>query len=85
MGKKIGRWIYGDRSYYVAHILIGAIVMSAICALLHFLLKQPLNVVLRLISIDVVELSAALLGFQLAGVSILISIDGNRKLVLLKK
>lgn len=85
MGKIIGRWIYGDRSYYLAHILMGVIVVSAICALLHFLLKQPLNIVLRLISIDVVELSATLLGFQLAGVSILISLDGNRKLTLLEE
>lgn len=85
MKNRIGRWIYGDHSYYIAHIVIGAIIMGCIWGLIHFVFKQPLNVVLRLISNETVELSASLLGFQLAGVSILISLEGNKKLALLKE
>lgn len=85
MKNRIGRWIYGDHSYYIAHIVVGAIVMGCIWGLIHFIFKQPLNVVLRLISNETVGLSASLLGFQLAGVSILISLEGNKKLALLKE
>lgn len=85
MKNRIGRWIYGDHSYYIAHIVVGAIIMGCIWGLIHFIFKQPLNVVLRLISNETVGLSASLLGFQLAGVSILISLEGNKKLALLKE
>ncbi len=85
MKNRIGRWIYGENSYYIAHILIGAILMGCLWGLIYFVLKQPLNIALRLISNETVELSASLLGFQLAGVSILISLEGNKKLALLKK
>lgn len=85
MLKRIYRWIYGDYSFYVAHIFIGIIIMASIGALLRFAFKQPINVVLRLISEDTIGLSASLLGFQLAGVSILISLDGNKKLSLLRE
>lgn len=85
MVKKIGRFVYGDNSYYLAHILIGCILMSGIWAMVHLILKQSADIVLQLISADTVGLSASLLGFQLAGVSILISLDGNKKISLLKK
>lgn len=85
MRRKIGRLLYGDDTYYIAHILLGIVLMTCIAVLMHFIFQQPLNVVLCLISDDIVSLSAALLGFQLAGVSILISLDGNKKLALLKE
>lgn len=85
MFKKINRLIYGDRSYYIAHVLIGIIIMVCIWLLLRFGFNQPTDIVLQLISNDTVGLSASLLGFQLAGVSILISLDGNKKLRLLRE
>lgn len=85
MVKKIGRWVYGDNSYYFAHILIGCILMTGILAIAHLILKQSVDIVLQLISEETMGLSASLLGFQLAGVSILISLDGNKKISLLKK
>ena len=85
MKNKIGRWLYGDRLYYIAHIAIGIMIMGCMWGLIHFVFKQPLNVALRLISNETVGLSASLLGFQLAGVSILISLEGNKKLALLKE
>ena len=85
MFKKINRLIYGDHSYYIAHILIGIIIMVCIWLLLRFGFNQPTDIVLHLISNDTVGLSASLLGFQLAGVSILISLDGNKKLRLLRE
>ncbi len=85
MFKRVNRLIYGDHTYYVAHIFIGIIIMVCIWALLHFGFNQPIDIVLHLISNDTVGLSASLLGFQLAGVSILISLDGNKKLCLLRE
>lgn len=85
MRKRIGRLVYGDRSYYILHIIIGAIVMACIGAAIHFVFNQPVSVVLKLISDSTVGLSASLLGFQLAGVSILISLGGNKKLLLLRE
>lgn len=85
MFKKVNRLIYGDRSYYIAHILISIIIMTCTCLLLHFRFNQPIDIVLHLISNDTIGLSASLLGFQLAGVSILISLDGNKKLCLLRE
>lgn len=85
MFKKVNRLIYGDHSYYIAHIFIGIIIIACICLLLHFGFNQPIDIVLRLISNDTVGLSASLLGFQLAGVSVLISLDGNKKLRLLRE
>ncbi len=85
MLKKIKRLIYGDNSYYIAHILIGIIFMACIWLLLRFGFNQTTDIVLHLISNDAVELSASLLGFQLAGVSILISLGGNKKLHLMQE
>lgn len=85
MFKKINRLIYGDHSYYMVHILVGIIIMACIWLLLRFGFNQPTDIVLHLISNDTVGLSASLLGFQLAGVSILISLDGNKKLRLLRE
>lgn len=85
MLKRINRWLYGNRSYYVAHILAGIIIMACIWALLQFAFNYPIDNVLHLISDDTIGLSASLLGFQLAGVSILISSDGNKKLSLLRE
>lgn len=85
MFKKLNRLIYGDHSYYIAHILIGIIIMVCIQCLFQFGFNQSTDIVLHLISNDTVGLSASLLGFQLAGVSILISLDGNEKLRLLRE
>lgn len=85
MGKKFGRWVYGDKSYYFAHILIGCILLVGIWIIVHFILKQSASIALLLISEDTMGLSASLLGFQLAGVSILISLGGNKKMSLLEE
>lgn len=85
MFKKINRLIYGDHSYYIIHILIGIILLICIWLLLRFGLNQPTDIILYLVSDDTVGLSASLLGFQLAGVSILISLEGNKKLRLLRE
>lgn len=85
MFKRINHWIYDDHLYYIAHILIGIIIMTCIWLLLQFGFNQPINIVLNLISDNTISLSASLLGFQLAGVSILISLDGNTKLGLLRE
>ena len=85
MFKKINRFLYGDHSYYIAHVLMGIIIMACIWLLIRFVFSQPTDIVLHLISNDMVGLSASLLGFQLAGVSILISLDGNKKLNLLRE
>lgn len=85
MFKRVNRLIYGDHSYYIAHIIVGIIIIAFIWLLFRFGFNQPIDIVLHLISNDTVGLSASLLGFQLAGVSILISLDGNKKLRLLRE
>lgn len=85
MLKKFNRLIYGDHSYYIAHILLGVMIMVCIWLLFQFGFNQPIDIFLHLVSNDTVGLSASLLGFQLAGVSILISLDGNKKLCLLRE
>ena len=84
MMKKFGRWLYGDRSYYLAHIVIGTFFMVCIGLFIHFSLEKPLDIVLGIISDDTIALSASLLGFQLAGVSILLSLGSNSKLKTLR-
>lgn len=84
MMKKFGRWLYGDRSYYLAHIVIGTFFMVCIGLFIHFILEKPLDIVLKVISDDTIALSASLLGFQLAGVSILLSLGSNSKLETLR-
>lgn len=54
MFKKVNRLIYGDRSYYIAHILISIIIMTCTCLLLHFRFNQPIDIVLHLISNDTI-------------------------------
>lgn len=86
MFKKINRWLYGDHSYYITHVLIGIVSMACVWWLLiHVGFNQPICIVSNLISNDTINLAASLLGFQLAGVSVLISLDGNKKLCLLRK
>lgn len=85
MINKLEHWAYGDHSYYITHILIGTFVMICVLSLLHFYFKQSIDIILCLVSNDTIELSASLLGFQLAGVSILISLNGNKKLKLLRQ
>ena len=83
--KKFGRWLYGDRSYYFAHIVVGTFFMVCIGSLIHFSLEKPLDIVLEIISDNTIALSASLLGFQLAGVSILLSLGNNSKLETLRE
>lgn len=40
MFKKINRWIYGDRSYYIAHIFVGIVVMACIWLLIRYGINQ---------------------------------------------
>lgn len=47
MFKKINRLIYGDRSYYIAHVLIGIIIMVCIWLLLRFGFNQPTDITLK--------------------------------------
>lgn len=47
MMKKFGRWLYGDRSYYLAHIVIGTFFMVCIGVFIHFGLEKPLDIVLE--------------------------------------
>ena len=82
---KLGRFLYGDKTYYITHVFVGFVVMSVVVAVIQCIAKQPLETVLALCSYDIIGLSASLLGFQLAGVTILISLDGNKKLSMLKK
>lgn len=84
MIKKFGRWLYGDKSYYFAHIVIGVLFMAFIGSFIYFGLNRPLDVVLEIISDNTIALSASLLGFQLAGVSILLSLGSNSKLETLR-
>lgn len=85
MLRKLRGWVYGDKSYYLAHLIIGVVVIALIRICFDHVLEQPIAVILELISDNTVSLSAALLGFQLAGVSVLIALDGNKKLSILKE
>lgn len=83
MKRNIGRFVYGDSTYFVAHIIIGVIAAALIVLTLFFAFGKSYCVVLNIISYETIALSASLLGFQLAGVSILIASTGNKKLQLL--
>lgn len=85
MWRKARGLLYGDKSYYFSHLLLGTVIAITITLFILFVLKHPARVMLQLISDETIALSAALLGFQLAGVSVLIALDGNKKLSLLKE
>ena len=76
--KEIQRHIYG-KHWFCVHILF-SILISAIIYGVFRLTKIPLHSVFFLIDESVVSLSVSLAGFIFAGMSILISMNGSKKM-----
>ena len=84
MSDKINNWAYGKHSLF-AHFLICIVLCSVFIVIVWGLRLFELKKFTELVNIDIINLSATIAGFEFAGVSILISLDGNRKMQLLKK
>lgn len=84
MADKINKWVYGDHSFLV-HFLICCVLCGVFVAIISLFKLFPLEKFSELVNSEVISLSATVAGFEFAGVSILISLDGNKKMQVLKK
>lgn len=75
---KVYRILYGPK-WLLWHFVL-SFVTTVICGLCLVLLEIDYRVLLKLISKDTISLSASIAGFVFAGMSIFISLDGNKKM-----
>lgn len=79
---RIYRKLYGEH-WLLFHVLF----MVIINFIVYFIMNKidiPLSNMIKLINFDIISLSATIAGFEFAGVSILISLEGNKKLKAIK-
>ena len=79
MMDKIYRILYGPK-WLFCHFGL-SLITSVLCGLCLMVLEIDYQVILRLISKDTIFLSATIAGFVFAGMSIFISLDGNKKML----
>ena len=84
MVNKINNWIYGNH-FFFAHFLICSVLCGMFVGVVSVFNLFPLEKFSELVNSDIISLSATVAGFEFAGVSILISLDGNKKMQVLKK
>lgn len=84
MVKKINHLLYHDKYFALFHWVFGSILLGLICCAIHFSGIAPLSKLTSLVNNDVVSLSATISGFELAGVALLISLNGNQKFKAIK-
>lgn len=79
---KIYRKLYGK--YWLLFHVLFMIIINFIAYFIMNKINIPLSNMIKLINFDVISLSATIAGFEFAGVSILISLEGNKKLRAIK-
>ena len=77
--KKINHWLYHDKYFAFFHWMAGAIIMGIISFLIIDTGIISLGKITLLVNPEVISLSATIAGFELAGVALLISLNGNKK------
>lgn len=83
--KRVNHLLYHDQYFALSHWIAGSIILGAICCGIHFSGIAPLSKLIALVNNDVVSLSATISGFELAGVALLISLNGNQKFKAIKE
>lgn len=83
--KKINRLLYHDKYFALFHWLAGMILMALIYCIIQMSAIVPITKVSSLVNTDVISLAATISGFELAGVALLISLNGNRKFQSIKE
>lgn len=83
MIEKIQKAIYG-KHWFLFHNLL-CIVLCIVLVVSIAILRMDINTLKLLINNDTVSISAELAGFVFAGISIFISLDGNKKMQTIKK
>ena len=83
MIEKIQKAIYGNH-WFLFHNLL-CIVLCIVLVVSMAILRMDINTLKLLINNDTVSISAELAGFVFAGISIFISLDGNKKMQTIKK
>ena len=78
MMDKFQRALYGNH-WLIMHTLL-TVVLCIIIVGIFFILRIDINELKRLINNDTVSISAELAGFVFAGMSIFISLEGNKKI-----
>ena len=78
MMDKVYRILYGPKWLFCHFVL--SLITVVLCGLCLTVLEIDYQVILRLISKDTISLSATIAGFVFAGMSIFISLDGNKKM-----
>lgn len=83
--KAINKLLYHDKYFACFHWAVGIIIM----AIVYLVIKQseivPISKIALLVNSDVISLSATIAGFELAGVALLISLNGNQKFQSIKE
>ncbi|MEE0873597.1 MAG: hypothetical protein UIH27_09065 [Ruminococcus sp.] len=82
MMDKFQRALYGNH-WLIMHTLL-TVVLCIIIVGIFFILRIDINELKRLINNDTVSISAELAGFVFAGMSIFISLEGNKKIQTIK-
>lgn len=85
MGDKFNRLIYNEKFCIVIHSAICIAICVLIFAIVWFSKIVSVHKLLDFVNSDIVNLSATIAGFEFAGVSIFISLEGNKKMQILKK
>lgn len=83
MIEKIQKAVYG-KHWFLFHNLL-CIVLCIVLVVSMAILRMDINTLKLLINNDTVSISAELAGFVFAGISIFISLDGNKKMQTIKK
>lgn len=79
MMEKINKLLYDDRFFAIIHWIVGILIMGIVCILLKKSEIIPIGNFSLLVNTDIISLSATIAGFELAGVALLISLNGNNK------
>ncbi len=77
--KKITKLFYHEKYFALFHWSAGFVFRVLICTIIYVSKIIPLEKLTSLISMDVISLSATIAGFELAGVTLLISLNEDRK------
>ncbi|MCL2772153.1 MAG: hypothetical protein FWD71_02285 [Oscillospiraceae bacterium] len=80
MMKKFNTILYRDNIAVAMHFLLGIFLSGIFIIIIYFTKIIPLDQFKEFINTEIISLSATIAGFELAGVTLLISLSGNKKL-----
>ena len=83
--KKINQLLYHDKYFALLHWIVGVVIMGLICCAIHISGIALISELTSLVNSEVISLAATISGFELAGVALLISLNGNEKFQSIKK